>query len=323
MVWPFGSSSNNAAATSSASSDPLANLDPSLRAFLEKEAPVKYRPAQPSPPQSNPQTATAAEPSSDSTTSPHDPEKPQPPTAFPDGRYAHLWSTYTPLSTIESASKSSQEKLADILQSYSSRKALLGAAALENCALEQGAINDCFRNGPLKSRMTLCREENRSLERCYVMQSRFLKALGYMNVAGTGAGSGEGGEAERVQMHADRLYQRMLEQEKRAEEAKAKGEPMPDFKPILEEVGNRGGELPKLARELSPAAQKDIRERLKDLSPLERELEEKALAMEIQSGEETGKAVDRIFREKQRERDKRREDGKETASDRIAGWFGW
>ena len=90
---------------------------------------------------------------------------------FPDGRYAHLWKTYQSKSEIENANKSDQEKISDVLEGFKYRKAEIGRAALENCALEQWDVNDCFKNGGWGSRLTMCRDENRKLERCYMMQA--------------------------------------------------------------------------------------------------------------------------------------------------------
>jgi len=90
---------------------------------------------------------------------------------YPDGRYAHLWTTYRPLAEVENETKTDQEKLLDVLDGYKQRKADIGRAALENCALEQQAITDCFKSGGVKARMTMCRQENREFERCYTLQS--------------------------------------------------------------------------------------------------------------------------------------------------------
>lgn len=58
-----------------------------------------------------------------------------------------------------------------MLDGYKERKAQIGRTALENCAMEQSAVDECFRGGGVKARMTMCREENKGLERCFVMQS--------------------------------------------------------------------------------------------------------------------------------------------------------
>ena len=94
-----------------------------------------------------------------------------PESLYPDGRYAHLWTSYKPLSVIEAESKSDQEKLLDVLEGYKDRKAQIGRAAVENCVEEQMTLNDCWDKGRWTDRMTMCRKENRAFERCYIMQS--------------------------------------------------------------------------------------------------------------------------------------------------------
>ena len=164
MGWLWDSNSQKDA---SASTDPFRDLDPSLRDFLEKESPVKYKPATspPSPSTSPAQAVTAA-----SETSPPSPAVPSA-SLYPDGRYAHLWKTYKPLSEVENATKTDQERLLDILHGYKERKAHIARTALENCSLEQLEVNDCFNGGGLKARMTMCRAENRKFERCYLSQT--------------------------------------------------------------------------------------------------------------------------------------------------------
>lgn len=174
MGWFWGSPDND---DGKKSQDPLRDLDPSLRDFLAKESPVKYSSSNP-PAKQQPTTAPiptrtpATKPSSSSESSADaETSKAPPQSLYQDGRYAHLWKTYQSQSDVESAGKSDQEKIDDVLQGYKQRKAEIGRAALENCALEQWQVNDCFRNGTWTSRVTLCRTENRELERCYMMQS--------------------------------------------------------------------------------------------------------------------------------------------------------
>lgn len=67
--------------------------------------------------------------------------------------------------------KTDQDRLLDVLHDFKKRKAAIGRAAVENCVMEQLNVNDCYVNGSWAKRMTLCREENRAFERCYMMQS--------------------------------------------------------------------------------------------------------------------------------------------------------
>ena len=156
----------------STNSDPLRDLDPSLRAFLEKESPVKYNPSSaPSPPPTAPQNTTASASTQTTSPSPSQTSAAPPQSLYPDGRYADLWSTYKPLHEIENSTKTDQERLLDVLEGYKQRKADIGRAALENCALEQTAVHECWSTGGVKSRMTMCRAENKAFERCYLMQN--------------------------------------------------------------------------------------------------------------------------------------------------------
>lgn len=174
MGWFWGPSDNDDGRKSQ-SQDPLRNLDPSLRDFLAKESPIKYNtstpptpqaPAAPTSTKSPATTSSSVNPSADADTS-----KAPAQSLYQDGRYAHLWKTYQSQSDAETESKSDQEKINDVLEGYKQRKAEIGRAALENCALEQWQVNECFRNGDWSSRLTLCRTENRELERCYLMQA--------------------------------------------------------------------------------------------------------------------------------------------------------
>jgi hypothetical protein len=152
--------------------DPLRKLDPKLREFLERESPIKYadptqtQTQQAPPPQHPTQDAPVAAPPSEGAV----PSQ----SLYQDGRYAHLWKNYRPQAAIDAETKSDHEKLMDVLDAYKERKAEIGKAALENCALEQVDWSNCMRSGTVTARMTLCRDEVRKFERCYKMQ-----AVGY------------------------------------------------------------------------------------------------------------------------------------------------
>jgi len=177
MGWFWGSSDEKG---TDSSRDAVGKLDPSLRDFLQKESTTNYGPARPPP------TAPteSSEPYTDRPSSPQHPKQPDaagtsdasdpsvpPQSLYADGRYAHIWKTYKPLSEIENSQKTEQDKLLDVLESHKYRKAEIGRAALENCAFEQWEVNDCFRSGSWVSRMTMCRKENHKLDRCYTMQA--------------------------------------------------------------------------------------------------------------------------------------------------------
>ena len=165
---------------------------------------------------------------------------------------------------------------------------------------------------------------------------RFLKTLGYQSST-TRPESVD----EAIQMHADTLYYRMLSQAAAAAEAKAAGQAEPEFAPILSSVSRStnakadtsgtppgpkavaSNGLPDLASEtrahVTLAAQAELRERMKGMTPVERELEEKGTVMEVRMASEAEKQVTTVFGE----RKKRREDGTPTMGDTISGWFGW
>ncbi|KAI9816011.1 MAG: hypothetical protein M1827_002003 [Pycnora praestabilis] len=348
MGWFWGSS-NSGDSPDSGDNDPLRKLDPSLRDFLEKESPVKYtsfKPADPLPPKTlesrqsyHDRISTTSQPSpsaqnitsastSSRTSEPSVPRE----SLYQDGRYAHIWKNYQPLSDVEASGKSDQDKLLDVLEGYKHRKAEIGRAALENCAIEQWEVNDCFRNGGWKARATMCRAENKELERCYMMQSKFLKALGYLSTFDRPPAVDE-----QIQMHADTLYHRMLDQEKAIQTAKAAGQPLPTFPTIIPTPASSlsSSLSPKsttataadgariTADQLTPEVQAMLKKRLSGLGPEEREVEEKAIVAEIAAGERLGRQIGNIYEEQEKIKRERRETGRETVADRIGGWFGW
>ncbi|KAK0660154.1 hypothetical protein DIS24_g3305 [Lasiodiplodia hormozganensis] len=356
MGWFWGSSD------SSASADPAKQLDPGLKKFLDQESPspppaASVPAAQPSPaPQSAPATTSASVSSADAAKPAAVPAE----SLYQDGRYAHLWKNYEPLSAIEARSKSDQEKLTDIVSAYNDRRAGIGRAALENCAFQQLALSDCYKSGTWMARITMCRTETQALDRCYTMQSRFLKALGYLSVQGQGRDA-----EERVQMHADRLYQRMLEQERLVAEAKEKGEEPPKFGSILsrenvaaamrgdvapltvekaaaaesakaasektkaDEAKAKEAEERELARSLdempalAPKMRKEFEDRLRELHGEERDIELRAIQGEFAESRVIAKQVEAVFEEEKVKRLERQARGKETMGDTIKRWWGW
>jgi hypothetical protein len=306
-------------------SDPLRRLDPKLREFLEKESPVKYNtptPQQPPQPQQQlPPSSQQKQPSS-ADTQQQTPAVP-PESLFPDGRYAHLWKTYRPLSAIEAETKTDSEKLTDVLEAFKERKALIGRAALENCAEEQFTWTECMKSGSWTARMTMCRDEVRRFERCYNAQSRLLKALGYLSVQGRNPEVDE-----EIQMRADELFHRMLAQEKEIEKAKEEGRAVPVFKPLLEEkkeaapgaaaAGKEGDK----AFEPSAATVAAWKEKLAKLPPEEREAEERALRAEHRAKAELAAKVQGLWQEQAKEREARKAEGKETIMDKFSALVG-
>jgi hypothetical protein len=152
--------------------DPLQSLDPKLRQLLERESPVKYEPA-PAPQQPRAESHTPAPQyqASSAATETTEASRVPPESLFQDGRYAHLWKTYRPLHAVEEETKSSNEKLMDMLEGYKERHHRIAKTALENCAFEQEDWANCMKGGSWEDRLQMCRHQVRRFERCYLMQA--------------------------------------------------------------------------------------------------------------------------------------------------------
>lgn len=340
----FGSSS------SSDESDPLGKLDPKLREFLARESPVKYTtqqeqeqrqqeqqksqgttPATKAPVPTATTKGLATEQAQKEQQEQPQTKKPAIPQAslYQDGRYAHLWKTYRPQYEIENETKTDHEKLMDVLEGFKERKAMIGKAALENCAEEQYDWSNCMKNGSWTERATMCRDTVRKFERCYNMQSRLLKALGYLQTYNRSPEVDED-----IQMHADALYHRMLEQEAEIEKAKAEGRPVPAFPSLFEThkypipptkmsgpqatAGGAGTEPGgKDPYEPSQAIVDSWQEKLSQLPETERVAEEEALRAEHRAKTIMAKNLQELWNEQSKEREQRRAEGRETIGDKI------
>ncbi|KAK0656751.1 hypothetical protein B0T16DRAFT_318020 [Cercophora newfieldiana] len=301
--------------SSSSESDPLRKLDPKLREFLQKESPVKYTTAQDEQHEIRP---TSAQPQ------PKQPQQPQPQDAPPvvppqslyqDGRYAHLWKGYKPLSAVEAETKSDHEKLMDVLEGFKERKAKIGKAALENCADEQVDWSGCMKEGDWSKRMGMCREEVQKFERCYQTQTRLLKALGYLESYQRPADVDE-----QIQMRADSIYQKMMENEAAAKKAKEEGREAPTFAPLIPKT-----EAPVAApgaAEPGPNTLKEWREKLAKIPEEDRATEEEALRAEFRAKAEVAGRIHSIWQEQAKEREARKAEGKETITDKLKDLVG-
>lgn len=160
MGWLWGNSSQ----------DPVKDLDPNLRKYLEQESSDKHVPAhdvkQPSAP-----VSTTPE-----LQDPEDPSTLKVPSAslYQDGRYAHLWKTYKP--PVDAADESSGVRGAErVIEKYKQRGDTVQRAAMENCAIEHEALTLCFQTGnwrkQIESRLTMCAAENGTFSRCFETQS--------------------------------------------------------------------------------------------------------------------------------------------------------
>ncbi|KAI9690543.1 MAG: hypothetical protein M1822_009506 [Bathelium mastoideum] len=346
--WLWGSSQNQNGSSKIGSQNPVQSLDPNLREYLEKETPKST----PKPPINEPQTPSytsqllGSSQSAPASTTDKEPLVPSE-SLFPDGRYANLWKTYRPQGALENANKTPQEKLQDIVDTYKERKAAISRAALENCTFEKMAITECYLHGSWMEAATMCRVQNRALDRCYTMQAKFLKALGYLS-----AQERSPEEEERIQMHADKLYHQMLDQERLAEEAKneSKGleklgsdEKISDVQETLRKGGfaealkvrlkaeglveatqssTKQGERPPSFEDMTPEKQAIVLERLKGKSPEERDIEIKAISGEMAANEGFLKQILPVYEEDRRQREQRRQEGKETMSDKVKTLLG-
>lgn len=96
-----------------------------------------------------------------------------------------------------------------VYQSYRTRKAAITRAALENCAIENLELHQCWRDGGRWGVGTRgCTELSRKMESCFISQQDFLKTLGYMSQLGR-----TDEVEEKIQMHADKLYREQVRRE--------------------------------------------------------------------------------------------------------------
>ncbi|KAK0733990.1 hypothetical protein B0T26DRAFT_686665 [Lasiosphaeria miniovina] len=334
--------------------DPLRKLDPKLREFLKKESPIKYTPASAGEQQTQLQQQQQQQQKQKAPLTPASAQNPQQPEAasdvpavpresqFQDGRYADLWKTYQSQSSVEASTKSDHEKLMDVLEGFKERKLAIGGAALENCSDEQLAWSDCMKNGDWAQKMTMCHTEVQRFERCYMVQSRLLKALGYLSTYDRPREVDED-----IQMHADALYQRMLEQETAIEKAKAEGLPVPKFPPLLdrspaaqtaraagaaaasgtasavrEAAGAGGGAAADAGEEPNAATLAAWRAKLEKLPDHDRAAEEAALRAEHRAKAEMASQVQALWQEQAKEREARKDSGGESIGDKLRNWIG-
>lgn len=347
MGWFWDAKSSNG--SNSSDSDAYSKLDPSLRDFLEKQSlatsasdrPNTQSSPQPPPTEDKPYRAQLGlnvpgvnQENQNATPRTDTPEVP-PESLFQDGRYAHLWKGYRPQSQIEAESRSDQDRLTAVYETLAERKAAIGRAALENCIEEQMAEKLCYSQGSVKQRLTMCRTESRAFNRCYSMQSRFLKALGYLSAQHTSLEA-----EEKIQMHADKLYHEMLDREAAMDQAKELGVDKPVFNPLITSDTTTAalGEDSVWARarrkaEASGKAltlldfpvdkQKEIKERIKELSESEREVELQLIAGENRALQEYADALDREMEVERRNRQEREARGRATVGDTIKSMWGF
>jgi hypothetical protein len=257
---------------------------------------------------------------------------------FPDGRYAHLWKTYEPKDVLEARGKTDQEKLQDIYDAYKGRQQHIGDLAQENCSFEYMEQWECFRHPGFKQLATLCRAESKKFNRCVEVQSKIMKALGMMAMEPRTQS-----EMDAMQIHADNMYRKMLEQEKLIEEAKERGEEPPVFEsviskatsaknpaapqtsttPLLDQSTAAAGATDDVWNQIKPERREEYEKELAKLPKEQQELERKVLEAELRAKLGMSSTVETIFIEESIARNKRREAGQSTFGDFLKHMWGW
>ena len=150
--------------------DPVSKLDPGLKEFLKEQQPAKYETTP--PPAAETVKRKGKEVTLPDTNAVYESRPLPKESLYQDGRYAHLWKTYTPQSEIDQADTNPTKRIHD---AYKDRRHLIHLAALENCAVENEHLNNCFSAGDWKqqayARATMCRTEDKAFNRCYQLQA--------------------------------------------------------------------------------------------------------------------------------------------------------
>lgn len=145
-------------------------------------------------------------------------------------------------------------------------------------------------------------------------KQRLLKALGYLNAIDRSPETDE-----RIQLHADKLYHQMMEQEKAIAEAQKEGKPAPKFEPVIpKQVTDTATE----AALMSESAKKRVAEKLEGMSEQERAAEQAAVDAEMKAKAEMVGKIQGLWKEQEAERKARIEKGEASMWDRMASAFG-
>lgn len=231
MSWLWGGSKE-------AKNETTSKLDPSLKEFLEKSSPSdtsaqQTRQVQPTYREQLGFKTDLSE--ANKSQSPEEKQAVPAQSLYQDGRYAELWKNYRPQAELEEQMKTDQDRLKDLHDRLEDQKHELIRVAQENCALEELKWQKCLSDGSVADRMMLCRGDSRSYYRCFEMQQKVLKALGFMGAMHRNDMSieEEMNNRDKIQIHADRLYRRMLRRELARKQAEEKGEAAPTFDPLI------------------------------------------------------------------------------------------
>merc|ERR1712000_108619 len=288
----------------SSSADPVQNLDPKLREFLEKESPVRYQqtPAQAQPSSQPVQHPTVSKAVAESQQKGDADAKSKVPaeSLYQDGRYAHLWKGYRPQAEVEADAMTDHDRLISVLDGYTQRKEQISKIAMENCAEAQEAWINCMKHGAWSDQAQLCRHQVRAFEKCYQTQSRFLRALGYGAVADRPAAVDED-----IQMHADALYQRVLAHEAAVNKAREEGTPVPVFDPVIPRLATRSTG-PRV--QPSEEVKKQWDEKLQELPEAERAAEEAALRADLQAKSDVARNMKDFYESRKKQKQEERQE---------------
>lgn len=260
-----------------AQEDPAKTLDDDLRQFLKDQQPRPYVPADapidPPKPSEN-LTLTPKPKPQPSGTSPLPEERPLPKESlFQDGRYKDIWKTYVPQDEIAAATSTPVER---VMSMRKDRTQTIHRAALENCAFEEELQQMCLKgvnvSNKLRGKISMCHDETKAFNRCYALQAKFLQALGYMSSLSSSIE-----DEEKIQMHADKLYHRMMDYEAEVEDAKRNNKPIPPLSSLF----NPNQPAPTLEQIALPKAMEDkMKKPLHEYAPHERELAARAALQE-------------------------------------------
>lgn len=144
---------------------------------------------------------------------------------------------------------------------------------------------------------------------------RLLKTLGYLNAVGRSPETDE-----RIQLHADKLYHQMLEQDAAVERAKKEGRPVPTFEPVIPKTMADAATEETIVR-MSESAKKRAKDKLEKLSPEERAAEEAAIEAEMRSKVEMVSKIKDLWKDQEAEREARVQKGEATVWDKAAALF--
>ena len=220
MGWFWGNKSNK--------TDPTDSLSPDFKDFLTSQQPRPYVTTDPAPvPEPKLEQRTAHLPDTNKSYV----DRPLPKESlFQDGRYKDLWKTYVPQTDIATSTTTPVDR---IIERRKERRHATQHAAWENCAFEHEMQLNCLHSGGLanrtRARMTMCRQETKAFNRCFQLQSKFLQSLGYYS-----SPSRSEEEEEQIQMHADKLYHRMMDYEAAVDEAKRDNKPIPPLTSVFD-----------------------------------------------------------------------------------------